>query len=96
MFSGRFGVAAMLVLTATLSLAAASVDAGQHKRQSNGASSSAAMISPDRAAAVARGATGGRVLKVDRKGNVYRVRLLLDGQRVRNVKVDARTGRLLN
>ena len=51
-------------------------------------------ISSDRAAAIARDATGGRVLKVKRKNGVYQVRVLLDGERVKNVKVDARTGRI--
>jgi len=51
-------------------------------------------ISADRAAAIAANATGGRVLKVERKGSVYKVRVLLEGQRVRNVSVDARTGKL--
>jgi len=49
-------------------------------------------ISRDKAAAIARDAAGGRVLKVQLKGNRYHVRLLLDGERVRTVRVDAYTG----
>ena len=95
MFKERPGVvvrAALIAVTAAVSLAAAPVNAGQHNRGSN----FAAEISPDGAAAIARGATGGRVLKVQRKGSVYVVRVLLDGERVRNLSIDARTGRLLN
>jgi uncharacterized membrane protein YkoI len=96
MFKERPGVAALIALTAAGFLAAAPAHGGPHKGRSNGAESSQAVISADRAAAIARSATGGRVLNVQRRGAVYRVRVLLDGERVRNVSVDARTGRVLN
>ena len=51
-------------------------------------------VSRDRAAAVARSATGGRVLSVilrNGKRPSYRVKVLVNG-RVRSVIVDARTG----
>jgi uncharacterized membrane protein YkoI len=51
-----------------------------------------ASISRDRAASIARSATGGRVLRVDRRGSSYRVKVLVDGKRVRTVGVDARSG----
>lgn len=51
-----------------------------------------AAISRDRAAALARSSTGGRVLSVKRQGGSYRVRVLLDGKRVRTVGVDAHSG----
>jgi len=54
----------------------------------------AAPITADIAASIAAKATGGRVLKVEREGSVYTVRVLLDGERVRNITVDARTGKL--
>jgi uncharacterized membrane protein YkoI len=57
-----------------------------------------ALISQDRAAAAARSATGGRVLNIrlqDGKRPQYRVKVLLDGNRVRNVGVDARSGAVL-
>lgn len=57
------------------------------------------LISSDRAAAVARSATGGRVLNISlkRKGAPrYRVKVLLDGKRVRTIEVDARSGALLD
>lgn len=55
------------------------------------------LISRDRAADIARSETGGRVLRVDlRNGDRpwYRVRVLIDGEHVRTVAVDARSGRL--
>lgn len=55
----------------------------------------ASVVSKDEAAALARQATGGRVLDIqaeDRNGRtVYRVKVLLDG-RVRFVQVDAQSG----
>ena len=62
------------------------------------ASDRGSLISRDRAAAVARSATGGRVLKVQLKRGdrpQYVIKMLLDGKRVRQVAVDARTGALL-
>ena len=95
MFRKRPGAAVLILLiVAALSLASGPAQAGSHKG-GNGSESSA-QISADRAAAIASKATGGRVLKVERKGKVYRVRVLLDGERVRNVSVDANTGRVLN
>ena len=72
------------------------MSAGEHKNRSSGSELSFAEISSDRAASIASKATGGRVLKVQRKGSVYKVRVLLDNERVRNVSVDATTGRVLN
>lgn len=53
-----------------------------------------ARISRDEAASIARRAVGGRVLGVELRGDRYHVRLLVDGKRVRTVRVDARTGEL--
>lgn len=93
MYTERRGVAvAILALIAASSLAAGPVYGGEHKPK--GSKSLVAGISSDRAASIARNATGGRVLKVKRKGGVYQVRVLLDGERVRNVSVDAQTGQL--
>lgn len=55
------------------------------------------LISRDRAAEIARSATGGRVLRVELRGDGrpwYRVRVLVDGERVTTLAVDARSGRL--
>lgn len=89
-------VAALLAITAAVSLVAAPVYGGDHKRPSLRMQLAQSEISSDQAASIASRATGGRVLKVKRKGGVYQVRVLLDGERVRNVSVDARTGRVLN
>jgi uncharacterized membrane protein YkoI len=94
MTHGRPGTAALIALVLALALAFSPVHASQHKGGAK--SSEAAQISADRAASIARSATGGRVLKVERKGRVYQVRVLLDGKVVRNLNIDAQTGQLLN
>jgi len=56
------------------------------------------LISRDRAAEIARAQTGGRVLDVDLRRNGspwYRVKVLIDGRKVRSIRIDARTGRVL-
>lgn len=63
------------------------------------ADSVAVQISSDRAAAIAAARTGGRVLDVRLQGGsrpVYRVKVLVSGERVRTVRVDARTGSVLD
>jgi uncharacterized membrane protein YkoI len=52
----------------------------------------AASISSDQAAAIARSATGGRVLDVALANGLYMVRVLLSDGRVRTVRIDALTG----
>lgn len=55
-------------------------------------------VSRDQAAAIARSRTGGRVLSVDlRNGGrpYYRVKVLVSGDRVRSVGVDATTGAVI-
>jgi len=96
MLNERRGVATLLAITAAVSLVAAPVYGSDHKRPSLRMQLAQSEISSDQAASIASRATGGRVLKVKRKGGVYQVRVLLDGERVRNVSVDARTGRVLN
>jgi uncharacterized membrane protein YkoI len=73
------------------------VDAERAGRSDRGANAKEqqSLISQDRAAALARSATGGRVLNIRLEGGgrpKYRVKVLLDGKRVRNVSVDARNG----
>ncbi len=63
----------------------------EQERQEQGAA-----ISRDQAAAIASSATGGQVLSVDLRGSTYRVKVLLDGKRVRTVGVDARSGAVSN
>lgn len=95
---GRGGLRAMmpvLVLLSALSVAPARAadSATVHLAQAE----QRELISADRAAEIARSATGGRVLAVERRDNGrpwYRVKVLVDGERVRYVAVDAVTGRL--
>jgi len=69
--------------------------AGKKAGKSSQAGGQQSLISRDRAASIARSATGGRVLNIQlNRGNrpKYSVKMLLDGKRVRTVGVDARTG----
>ncbi len=52
-------------------------------------------FTPDAAAATVQRATGGQVLGVQSNGT-YRVKVLLQDGRVRVLRVDARTGQLLD
>ncbi len=75
-------------------------EAGSGKKARKGSQSAGqgALISRDQAAAIARSATGGRVLNIQLGGGNrprYSVKMLLDGKRVRKVGVDARTGAVL-
>lgn len=97
---GRGWSVAMVVLIATMCAAAPQQAVAAHggavrlvQRDEGGG-----LISRDRAAEIARAQTGGRVLDVDlrRNGNPwYRVKVLVDGKKVRSVRIDARTGRVL-
>lgn len=51
-------------------------------------------ISDRQAASIAKKKYGGSVVNVSRKGSTYRVKLIKDGK-VRIVKVDANTGKIL-
>lgn len=92
------GLAARMVVMALalgLAPAAAGDDGGAFRLAEAGDDTE--RVSRDRAAEVARAATGGRVLRVELERNGepwYRVRVLIDGERVRSVAVDARTGRI--
>ncbi len=56
-------------------------------------------VSADQAAALVRAQSGGRILDLrlesGARGPVYRVKVLLDGGRVRVYRVDASSGRIL-
>jgi uncharacterized membrane protein YkoI len=69
---------------------------GQDEATQQGGQQQGVSISRDQAAAIARSATGGQVLSVDLRGSAYRVKVLLDGKRVRTVGVDARSGAVSN
>jgi uncharacterized membrane protein YkoI len=71
---------------------------GKNTGRSPNANAQETLISRDRAAAIARSATDGRVLNIRLKQGKrprYRVKMLLDGKRVRNLDVDARSGAIL-
>jgi uncharacterized membrane protein YkoI len=101
----RLGVAALIALILAASLASAPLPADPRQPRPDGIryaqgkdrDSGVEIISRDRAAEIARNANGGRVLSVELKGGrTYRVKILLDGERVRTVRIDARTGQLQN
>lgn len=76
------------------------VEAARGNKAARGADAKGeqSLISRDRAAAIARSANSGRVLNIRLKRGKrpqYRVKMLLDGKRVRNVGVDARSGAIL-
>lgn len=104
MTNERLGVATLIALTLAVSLASAPLHADPRQPQPGGIryaqgkdrDSGTETISRDRAAEIARNAAGGRVLSVKLKGGTYRVKMLLDGERVRTVRIDARTGKLQN
>ena len=77
------------VLTAALSLtclpAGADRGGGGHDRGSENDG-----ISADQAASIVKRAYDGRVVSVKQEGNGYKVRVLLDGGRVKTVSVDSR------
>lgn len=95
---GRGGLRAavtVLVMLAALSMMPAGAAGFSAVRLAQ--AQEADLISADRAAEIVRSATGGRVLAVERRRNDrpwYRVKVLVEGERVRYVAVDARTGRI--
>jgi len=95
---GLGGILAVLAVVFVVggSLPPAAVAAAELPRLAQG--STRGLISRDRAADIARAATGGRVLRVElrRDGQPwYRVKVLVNGTRVRIVRIDARSGRVL-
>lgn len=95
---GRGGLRAMmpvLVLLSALPVAPAGATDSAPVRLAQ--AEQADLISADRAAEIVRSATGGRVLAVERRRDGrpwFRVKVLIDGERVRYVAVDAVTGRI--
>lgn len=100
----RPGVVVLLTLTLAVSLtlmappaAAREPRGGWRVAQEPARNADAVSISREQAAAIARDATGGRVLSVELQGGrTWRVKVLLDGKRVRTVRVDARSGAVQN
>jgi uncharacterized membrane protein YkoI len=97
MSKGRIGVFALLLAVLAGSLLPGAIRAAPPFGQPLIAEPPSASISRDEAAAIAQARTGGRVLSVDLENGGrpwYRVKVLIAGERVRTVGVDARTGRL--
>jgi len=96
----RWAVIGILgVVLTVISLPPANAQRPDRPGRTDSRSAPAVSISADRAAAIARAAAGGRVLGVSLKAGrrpVYRVRLLVAGKRVRTVRVDARTGAVID
>jgi hypothetical protein len=53
-------------------------------------------VGPDQAARAAGRASGGRVLGIGGQAPEYRVKVITEGGRVRTVRIDARTGEVLD
>lgn len=93
------GTVLAVMLASLLALAPVSgpAEARSHFAQMHRVQADAVRLSRDEAAAIAQRRTGGRVLSVNLQRNgrpVYRVKLLIEGERVRTVAVDAQTGQL--
>ena len=52
-------------------------------------------VSLDQAVAKVRRTFGGRILKAETRGNVHYIKVVMDNGRVRTVRVDGNTGRIL-
>jgi hypothetical protein len=74
-----------LLLTVVLMLAGPHAFARDHDRER----ADGGGVSAEQAAAIVSSAYGGRVVSVKSEGNGYRVRVVLDGGRVKTVLVDS-------
>lgn len=92
---GIFAVLIVACLGSALTPLSALADVGGARLVVQAAGS----VGADEAAALVRRASGGRILDVrldeTARPPVYRVKVLLEGGRVRVYRVDARTGRIL-
>jgi uncharacterized membrane protein YkoI len=88
-----------LLFLSTTHVAGVEAARGHRAARSSEIDTPEALISRDRAAAIARSASGGRVLdiRLQRSGNRsrYRIKMLLNGKRVRSIDVDAVSGAIL-
>jgi uncharacterized membrane protein YkoI len=78
-------LAAVLTAALTLTCLPAGADRGGHDHGSENDG-----ISADQAASIVKRAYDGRVVSVKQEGDGYKVRVVLDGGRVKNVSVDSR------
>lgn len=84
-----------LILAALVAMLTAGAAPGAGARAGAMLAQSSPAVSPDAAAQAVRAVSGGRILDVRLEGSVYRVKVLLDGGRVRIYRVDAATGRVI-
>src|SRR5258705_10186896 len=82
-------LAALLTAALTLTCLPAGADRGGADRGGHDHGSENDGISADQAASIVKRAYDGRVVSVKQEGNGYKVRVLLDGGRVKTVSVDA-------
>lgn len=88
----------LLIIAALVAMSTTSTVAGAGARSAGAPlllAQSSPAVSPDAAAERVRALTGGRILDVRLDGSVYRVKVLLDGGRVRIYQVDAASGRVV-
>ena len=81
---------AVLVSALSLTCSPAGADRGGTDRSGHDRGSENNGISADQAASIVKRAYDGRVVSVKQEGNGYKVRVLLDGGRVKTVSVDSR------
>ncbi len=95
----RFNWAVLLSLFSFLSAQAHAISRPTIKDDSIKLAQAGASISKSDAADRAKAKYGGKVLKVDEATNkgkkVYRVKLLLDGGRIKIITVDGRSGKII-
>jgi len=95
----RRGVFAIILIAGANLAVPPSAAAGAHADHGRLLAQAAGPVGAEEAAALVRGASGGRILDVrfdeSAQPPVYRVKVLLDGGRVRVYLVDARTGRIV-
>ena len=75
------------LLTAALTLTSVSAGADRNGNDRGGSDNNG--ISAEQAASIVKRAYDGRVVSVKQEGNRYKVRVLLDGGRVKTVSVDS-------
>lgn len=90
----------VLTLALTSSPADARTNASYQLAQNPQGNEAQAQIKPARAAAIAQKRYGGKVMSIDSRTHngrvIYRVKLLQEDGRLRHVRVDGRTGKVLD
>lgn len=88
-----------LALTSSPADARANASSSYQLAQNAQGKEAQAQIKPARAAAIAKKRYGGKVMSIDSRKHdgrvIYRIKLLQEDGRLRNVRVDGRTGKIL-